>query len=861
MKNLKKFKKQSVSFIFIWLLVASFVLLFAKPLLAQTISAQFPQYYYNNHWGRKIVAWGDTYHYDMGCRSWNKVSVNLPSTGDYKIVVRYYADGTAEQTHEEFKILIDGNYIGRTTDCGTGCYENENLGIHQLGAGTHTVKASHLWTLTDWNSPNSASPLSISFTLITPPPTVDIKANNSDGPITIDYNTSATLSWTSTNATSCQASGNWSGSKATSGSENTGNLISSKTYTITCTGPGGSATDSVTVNVSSQPTLYVTLEAIPNSGYAPLNDVDLRATVSGSATGSINYKFDCTNDGIWDHIFNNIWDNPKTVVDACDYPYSGTYTAKVHVERGSANPASDTDIITVSYQAPPTVDIKANNSDGPITIDYNTSATLSWTSTNATSCSASGNWSGSKDTSGSENTGNLISSKTYTITCTGPGGSATDSVTVNVSSQSTLYVNLEAIPNSGDAPLRNVDLKATVSGTAGGEITYRFDCTNDGDWEQVFDSYSETEITEDLCNYSSAGTYTAKVRVYREGLSATDTDTIYVEEEQEETLYVDLDADPESGTEPLNNVDLTADVSGTALGKITYKFDCENDGDWDYIGDSYSEIKTVASLCDYEKDGTYTAKVKVYRDGLTATDTDTIRVYKVEEKVSLSIDKKVRNQTRGQTSWYSTISASPSDKIAFRIKVTSTGDDTAEDVIIKDTLPEKFAWQGNLKVDGKDFDGDISDGIEIGNLSPGRSKTITFEALIASKEEFVYGTTDLINAALVYNVDTSVTDTAKVRVTKTAVAGAVTEVPTGILSSAKVSLFITILIILLATYLLLLKSYFSHKISSLEFNEIVFDAKEKVKNFFLGIYQSPKERSEKRLSRLIADVRTREGLE
>lgn len=678
MKNLKKSKKQSISFIFIWLLIASFVLLFAKPLLAGTISTQFPEYYYNNKWGRKIVAWGDTHHYNMGMRSWNQVSVNLPSTGDYKIVVRYYADGTAEQTHEEFKILIDGNYIGRTTDCGTGCYENENLGTRHLGAGGHTVKAEHLWTLADWNSPNSVSPLSISFELITPPPTVDIKANNSDGPITIDYNTSATLSWTSTNATSCSASGNWSGSKATSGSENTGNLISSKTYTITCTGPGGSATDSVTVYVSSQPILYVTLEAIPNSGYAPLNDVDLRATVSG---------------------------------------------------------------------------------------------------------------------------------------------------------------------------------------TAEGEITYRFDCTNDGDWEQVFDSYSETEIAGDLCDYSSAGTYTAKVRVYREGLSATDTDTIYVEEEQEETLYVDLDADPETGTEPLNNVDLTADVSGTAEGEITYKFDCENDGDWDYVGNSYSEIKTVVNLCDYEKDGTYTAKVKVYRDGLTATDTDTIYVYKAEEEVSLNIDKKVRNQTKGQTSWYSTISASPSDKIAFRIKVTSTGDDTAEDVIIKDTLPEKFAWQGNLKVDGKDFDGDISDGIEIGNLSPGRSKTITFEALIASKEEFVYGTTDLINAALVYNVDTSVTDTAKVRVTRTAVVGAVTEVPTGILSSAKVSLFITILIILLATYLLLLKSYFSQKTSSLRFNEIVFDAKEKAKNFFLGIYQSPKERSEKRLSRFIEDIKVREGLE
>lgn len=111
------------------------------------------------------------------------------------------------------------------------------------------------------------------------------------------------------------------------------------------------------------------------------------------------------------------------------------------------------------------------------------------------------------------------------------------------------------------------------------------------------------------------------------------------------------------------------------------------------------------------------------------------------------------------------------------------------------------------------------------------------------------------------NPRTAASNTAKVTVTKAAVAGAVTEVPTGILSSAKISLFITILIILLATYLLLLKSYFSHKMNSLRFDGIVFDIKEKVKNFFLGIYQSLEGRSEKRLSRFVEDIKAREELE
>ncbi|MDP2930518.1 MAG: hypothetical protein Q8N56_02850, partial [bacterium] len=167
------------------------------------------------------------------------------------------------------------------------------------------------------------------------PPTVDIKANGSDGPVSIAYNQAATLTWASTNATSCVASGDWSGAKSVSGSESTGNLTSNKSYTITCTGTGGTANDSVTVNVQT---------------------------------------------------------------------------------------------------APPTVDLKANSSDGPITINYNTSALLSWTTTNnPTTCTAGSDWSGTKSVlSGSESTGLLTITKTYSLTCSNTAGSASDSVLVQV---------------------------------------------------------------------------------------------------------------------------------------------------------------------------------------------------------------------------------------------------------------------------------------------------------------------------------------------------------------------------------------------------------------------------------------------
>jgi len=88
------------------------------------------------------------------------------------------------------------------------------------------------------------------------PPTVDIKANGSDNPTALPNNSTVTLSWTSNNATSCTASGSWSGDKATSGSENQGPLSTGTyTYTVQCTGAGGTSSDSVTIQILSPCTI------------------------------------------------------------------------------------------------------------------------------------------------------------------------------------------------------------------------------------------------------------------------------------------------------------------------------------------------------------------------------------------------------------------------------------------------------------------------------------------------------------------------------------------------------------------------------------------------------------------------------
>ncbi len=77
-------------------------------------------------------------------------------------------------------------------------------------------------------------------------PTVSISAN----PASVLLGLVSTLSWSSTNATSCNASGGWSGPKAVSGSQITVNLFAATTFTLTCTGLGGSASQSATVAIT-----------------------------------------------------------------------------------------------------------------------------------------------------------------------------------------------------------------------------------------------------------------------------------------------------------------------------------------------------------------------------------------------------------------------------------------------------------------------------------------------------------------------------------------------------------------------------------------------------------------------------------
>ncbi len=100
------------------------------------------------------------------------------------------------------------------------------------------------------STPNTNTPATVISPTVSPYATPHI----------IQSGSSAIITWSSANSTSCSSSNNLGGT-GTTGSFQTGPLTTNTTYTITCVGPAGSATQSVMVAVANTPTLTAILNA------------------------------------------------------------------------------------------------------------------------------------------------------------------------------------------------------------------------------------------------------------------------------------------------------------------------------------------------------------------------------------------------------------------------------------------------------------------------------------------------------------------------------------------------------------------------------------------------------------------------
>jgi len=113
---------------------------------------------------------------------------------------------------------------------------------------------------------------------------------------------------------------------------------------------------------------------------------------------------------------------------------TSTTTFSLQCQRRNRVSAVRSVTVTVNAAPTPTATLSAN----PTLVDSGGSTQLTWSSTNATSCTASGGWSGSKPVSGSQTIGDLAVTTTFSLTCSGAGGSSpAQNVTVTVTGTGT----------------------------------------------------------------------------------------------------------------------------------------------------------------------------------------------------------------------------------------------------------------------------------------------------------------------------------------------------------------------------------------------------------------------------------------
>ena len=454
---------------------------------------------------------------------------------------------------------------------------------NMFGATTVSPSSSTTYTISCTNS-NGTTSGSASLTVNRPPVTVDLKvdpdgtagpASSGNGPYTVFSGSNVAVHWSIRNADNCTMQ-NWAGlSNMSDGS--TGEVVNqSVTYSLSCRQTGGSnITDSVTVNSTNY--------SLSNSGNKSVllggsvsNNIST-SLVSGP-TNSTSFSVSGLPSGVGSS-FSNTSCNPSCSstlnMNASNAVTPGTYNVAVSGSGGRSTSFN----LTVTAPVP-TADIKANNSNGPITISYNASATLTWSSGNASSCSISP--SGLTGTSGSQSTGNLTTGTTYTLNCTGAGGTApADTVTVNVSQPPSPTANLTISDNPNGGFGSSVNISYNTAAYLKWSSTNASSCSvSIGGWTGTSNSSGQS-----TGNLTQSKTYVLSC-TGAGGTSATDSVTANV---AAPSLGVNFSVSPSSGNSPISSV-FSSSVTGQAIGTINYNY-------WWNCGYNGTSVAGIETFC------------------------------------------------------------------------------------------------------------------------------------------------------------------------------------------------------------------------------------------------------------------------
>lgn len=342
--------------------------------------------------------------------SYSPDDINTYSSGTSQAVIQFQkkynispqSGFTGPKTRAQLNKLYACQVITPAT-----CKSNWNCGNWSLCNGQQTR------ICTDLNGCGTLTNEPATTQSCTQVPAVQLQANNSDGPLNlfltlgnganvanpgIALSQNINLKWTGIDVSSCMASDTlnptvFSGYQPPSSSAT---VVLSGTIDPLSSGNNRKITDTFKINCVSVATGSQVSDSLV---------VNLFYTVSNNCSPS----WQCS---LWTNCANN-----KQTRTCIDYSGCGSLMGQPVLSQGCTTP--------------PVVSIKANNSEGPITVAPLSDVNLSWTTSGATSCLASGDWSDSKNFSGSQSIKLTSSSEVFSLTCVNNGGATTDSVTVN----------------------------------------------------------------------------------------------------------------------------------------------------------------------------------------------------------------------------------------------------------------------------------------------------------------------------------------------------------------------------------------------------------------------------------------------
>jgi len=99
------------------------------------------------------------------------------------------------------------------------------------------------------------------------------------------------------------------------------------------------------------PTIWGSIRVEPDSGFNQILNADIIAEViGGTATGFINYFFDCTSDGSWEKQVLGTNETTYRAVDLCNYATPGEYKASILIERDGVSGGATAHVLVLPFQ-------------------------------------------------------------------------------------------------------------------------------------------------------------------------------------------------------------------------------------------------------------------------------------------------------------------------------------------------------------------------------------------------------------------------------------------------------------------------------------------------------------------------------